>query len=194
MTIEHNDIGVGEIHEPKGITTAPAGSIYVANGANSGAWANIHGWAYYKDNAGAQTFTTSAAKLSIDGLGSTTEIGYLPTGVTALWDTTADKIVADTLGDSYAIRLDLPITAVTGSASILEMELDIGGGATPSVVVVDRQISVAAGASKTVSVSFGIFSLATFMANGAQVFLKADANTVQITAPALLIQRVSKGV
>ena len=217
---EHNLLAGSQLHEPKGADAAAAGLVYVTDGAgagtwtNSGAidsssavagdsftsdgagggsWTNVHGWGNYKDAASAQTFTTTAAKLSIDGLGSSTELGYLPKGVTALWDTTADKMIADTLGDSYLIRLDLPITSVTGSASILKMELDIGGAATPTIVIVDRQISVAAGASKTVSVSFGVFSLATFLANGAQIFLKSDANTVEVTAPSILIQRVSKG-
>jgi len=219
-TIQHKDLPESVLHEPKGASTANAGDVYVSDGAGSGSWATVdaigsgtatagqllvadgsggttyaqpHGWASYKDNASAQTFTTTAAKLSIDGLGSTTEIGYLPEGVTALWDTAADKIIASGLGDSYIVRIDLPITAVTGSASILELELDIGGGATPSIVIVDRQISVAAGSNKVVSVSFGLFSLSTFVANGGQIFLKSDANTVQVTAPSVLIQRVSQG-
>jgi len=174
-------------------TGAAAGEVLVANGSGGSTYSQPHGWAMYKDNATAQTFTTTAAKLSINGAGSTTEIGYLPSDVTAFWDTTADKMLASGLGDSYTMRLDLPITSVTGSASYLEMELDIGGGATPTIVIVDRQISVAAGSNKVVSVSFGLFSLATFVANGAQIFLKSDANTVAVTAPAILIQRVSKG-
>jgi hypothetical protein len=174
-------------------TGAAAGEMLVANGSGGSTYQQPHGWGNYKDNAAAQTFTTTAAKLSIDGAGSTTEIGYLPSDVTALWDTTADKMLASGLGDSYLIRLDLPITAVTGSASILELEVDIGGGATPSIVIVNSQISVAAGINKVVSVSFGLFSLSTFVTNGAQLFLKTDANTVQVTTPGILIQRVSKG-
>jgi len=217
---EHNTLTGSQLHEPKGVESAAAGLVYVsdsgtsgtwaessaittgaalagqtyvADGAGSGAWESVHGWGNYKDNATAQTFTTTAAKLSIDGLGSTTETGYLPSGVSNFWNTTADTMTPDTLGDSYLIRLDLPITAVTGSASYLEMEMDIGGAATPTVVIVDRQISVSAGSNKVVSVSFGVFSLSTFLANGAQIFLKTDANTVQVTAPGILIQRVSKG-
>jgi hypothetical protein len=217
--IQHKDIPEAQLHEPKGASTstvgqvvfstgaasdwgdlsdiattgAAAGEMLVANGSGGSTYQQPHGWGNYKDNAAAQTFTTTAAKLSIDGAGSTTEIGYLPSDVTALWDTTADKMLASGLGDSYLIRLDLPITAVTGSASILELEVDIGGGATPSIVIVNSQISVAAGINKVVSVSFGLFSLSTFVTNGAQLFLKTDANTVQVTTPGILIQRVSKG-
>ena len=38
MTIEHVDIGAGEIHEPKGISTASVGETYIADGAGSGVW------------------------------------------------------------------------------------------------------------------------------------------------------------
>ena len=38
MTIEHRFATDPEIHEPKGITTATAGNVYVANGAGSGTW------------------------------------------------------------------------------------------------------------------------------------------------------------
>lgn len=40
MTIEHSDIGSGEIHEPKGVATAPVGSVYEADGLGSGNWTN----------------------------------------------------------------------------------------------------------------------------------------------------------
>lgn len=38
MTIQHSALGAGEIHEPKGITAATAGQVYVADGASSGTW------------------------------------------------------------------------------------------------------------------------------------------------------------
>lgn len=39
--VEHVSIPDGEIHEPKGITTAFAGQAYIANGSNSGSWENV---------------------------------------------------------------------------------------------------------------------------------------------------------
>jgi hypothetical protein len=223
MSTPHSTLTGADLHEPKGTAAASADEVYVADGVGSGAYAalegtklastgannratltsdgagavswvdNMHGWGYYLDNASAQTITTTASKLSINGSGAATELTYMPTGITNFWDTTGDAILADTLGDSYILRLDLPITNVTGSASILQMELDIGGGASPSTVIVTRQISIAAGSNKTVSVSFGFFALSTFIANDGQIFLSTDANTADVTAPAILIQRVSKG-
>jgi hypothetical protein len=38
MTIQHVDVTDPNIHEPKGITTAASGEIYVANGSGGGSW------------------------------------------------------------------------------------------------------------------------------------------------------------
>ena len=186
QTVEGTDLGSA------GPVTS--GKVPTADGAGGVAWkTHPQGWGYYLDNATAQTITTTASILSINGSGGATETSYLPEGVTNLWDTTGDNIIASGLGDSYLMRLDLPITNITGSASILQMELDISGAGSPTTVIVTRQISIAAGSNKTVSVSFGLFSLATFVTNGAQIFLSTDANTCDVTAPAILIQRVSSG-
>ena len=193
----HADLSDPELHEPKGAAAASSGQVYVSDGAGSGVWTptgvQIQGWAHYKDTATEQTFNTTPTKLSINGLGSTTTTAYLPSGVANFWDTTADELLPSGVGDSYLLRLDLPITTVTGSATVLELQMDISGAASPTTVIVDRQISITAGAAKTVSVSFGFFSLATFVANNAQLFLSTDANTAGVTAPAITIQRISAG-
>lgn len=40
MTIEHSVITDPNIHEPKGVSTAVSGQVYIADGVGSGAWAN----------------------------------------------------------------------------------------------------------------------------------------------------------
>lgn len=44
MAIEHVDIPDGERHEPKGVSAASSGQVYVANGAASGTWATQDGY------------------------------------------------------------------------------------------------------------------------------------------------------
>ena len=39
--VEHVNIPDGEIHEPKGITSAGNGQVYVADGNDSGAWTTL---------------------------------------------------------------------------------------------------------------------------------------------------------
>lgn len=40
MTIEHKDIPEAGLHEPKGVSVATTGQVYVANGSGSGLWTN----------------------------------------------------------------------------------------------------------------------------------------------------------
>jgi hypothetical protein len=42
-TIQHSAIPDGQRHEPKGISTASNGQVYVANGAASGSWQTLRG-------------------------------------------------------------------------------------------------------------------------------------------------------
>ena len=42
MTIEHRVIPEGNLHEPKGVSTALANTVYVANGAGSGVWKTLN--------------------------------------------------------------------------------------------------------------------------------------------------------
>jgi microcystin-dependent protein len=43
MTIEHRDIPNSQLHEPKGISTAAAGTVYTADGNGSGSWEELPG-------------------------------------------------------------------------------------------------------------------------------------------------------
>ena len=70
MAIEHNAIGVGEIHEPKGITTASSGDVYIANGAGSGGWEQSAqqelGSVAFTGNAVAETITTQDVYVTLN--------------------------------------------------------------------------------------------------------------------------------
>jgi len=223
MAIEHDSIPAGEIHEPKGVTTAAAGTVYVANGgsgawslpepkgadtatvnqvyvadgAGSGSWTKSvpqpHGWMYYQDADAEQTFNTSASKLTLDGAGTILN-SYAPSGVTNLWDTTNDFITPAALGDSYVVRLDLPITTRTGSPNKLTVQLDIGGLVTVSNSVLTEEILVSGTAPYNLSLTMSIFCLSTFVANGGQFFLNVDTGSVGVTAPAILITRTSGAI
>lgn len=195
--VEHSTLTGAELHEPKGVAGALANKIYISDGAASGTWTYMpHGWAYYVDAATAQTFTTTAAKLSIDGLDAATNTAYLPPeirGSGALWDTTNDKITPMKIGDAYSLRVDLPVSAKTGTPNSLIFQLDIGGGAAPTTVIVDRDISITRTPPYTLSVGFPVFSLSTFVTNGGQIFISTDTGTVDILDPTITIVRTHSG-
>ena len=158
---------------------------------------NVAGWANYSERANSnQVITTTESKMVIDGLGSESESGYLPLeirGVSELWDTTNDKITPIAIGDGYTMRLDLTISAKTGSPNGLDFILDIGGGATPSNIFIERVISTLKSTPYKVSVAFPFYSLSTFKTNGGQIFLKTDAGTLSVTTRELSIHRISSG-
>lgn len=39
--VAHSTLTGAELHEPKGVASAPAGTVYVANGSGSGSWADV---------------------------------------------------------------------------------------------------------------------------------------------------------
>lgn len=196
-TVTLKNITDPELPEPKGVSTATVDQIYLADGAGSGVWTKFPtGWANYQDDGSAQVFNTTAAKLTIDGDGSNTNEVYLPPairGTGSLWDTTNDLITPVSIGDSYSLRLDLPVTAKSGSPNTLFLSLDIGGGATPTIEIVDRAVSVPSSVPYTVSVGFPIFCLSTFKTNGGQFFLESDTGTVTITNPSIFLSRTHAG-
>lgn len=185
------------LHEPKGISTATVNKVYVSDGAGSGDWTHIPtGWSYSQHSGVAQAFNTTDAKLLINGSGALTTIEHLPPqirGVSTLWSTANSKITPIALGDFYALRVDLPVTARV-TANYLTLSLDIGGGATPTTVILPKFESVAKTAPFTISTEITISVLsATTLANGIQFFLKVDAGSLEITNPSITICRLHSG-
>lgn len=160
---------------------------------------DVHGWAYYQDAAttpATQSITSTPSKLQIDGAGANSESNYLPReirGSAELWDTTNDLILPINIGDSYSVRVDLEITAETGSPNEINVSLDIGGGGTPSIVIVDTYISTGKSTPYNVSICIPIFTLTTFNSNGGQIFLSTDTGTVTIGNRGISIFRISSG-
>lgn len=59
MAVEHVDITDPQIHEPKGVSTATANQIYVADGAASGDWQKV-------------------TNTCLDGVSATPQVDYIP--------------------------------------------------------------------------------------------------------------------
>jgi hypothetical protein len=193
----HSTITDPDLHEPKGISTASQGRVYVSNGAGSGSWLHIpSGWGYYQHNGIAQTFNTTDAKLLINGLGILNNTTHLPReirGTSQLWSTVDSKITPIRVGDAYIVRLDLPVTA-RSAANELTVSLDIGGGATPTAVILPKFVGVGKTAPFTVSVDIPFVVLtSTTQLNGIQFFLKVDSGSIDVTNPSITVIRTHSG-
>lgn len=196
-TIEHSALTGSELHEPKGAPSASSNQFYLSDGVGSGTWTYVpQGWGYYKDDTAAQVFTTTAALVTNDGAGTETVETYLPPeirGSSSLWDTTNDYLDPIAIGDCYMIRLDLSVTATSGTPKVLTLEFDVGGGASPS----DVRVTIASDLTKTapyeISMCFSVTVDSTFNTNGGQIFLKTDTGTLTVDDPGISIVRVSSG-
>ena len=164
------------------------------NGGNSFSFAefqaikNMHGWGIYADgetSPATQVFTTTAGVLEIDGFGVKTNVDYVPLPIrntsNQLWDTLANRIAPIATGDSYDI-------------TFLDMSLDIGGGATITIPIVERIVSLPKTPPYSVSFGFPIFTLDTFFNNGGQLFFAANTGTVEIGKRSILITRISSAI
>jgi hypothetical protein len=152
------------------------------------------GWAMYDDDTyteGAPLYVTAVAgivKLECDGAGSNTVTSELPLGVSALWDTTNDKILSTGAGNAFDVRIDFKAknTNITGSFDIF---FDIGD---PSGIVISaRTYTFPKGANTEVQFSIGIplFSMATFVANGCTVYIDSTVGDTTLYEISIFVKQ-----
>ena len=160
---------------------------------------NIHGWGYYQDaetTPATQTFNTTPSKIQIDGAGANSETDYLPLEIRGsgdLWDSTNDEITPIGVGDSYSMRLDFVVDSESGNPNDIFIQLDIGGGASPTIAIVERYVTAGKGTPYKVSVGFPIFTLGTFNTNNGQIFISTDTGSITVGARAIFLSRISSG-
>lgn len=77
--VQHSAITDPNIHEPKGVSSAAAGKVYVANGSGSGSWQYISGHAYgelyISNNSTAQALAAASALAKLNPTGAWTANG-----------------------------------------------------------------------------------------------------------------------
>lgn len=203
MTIEHNVITDPNIHEPKGFSTATANQLYFADGAGSGTFKTPRiyedlGWEFSRDDGTTpQVFTTTPSRLSINGLGANTTSTKLPpsiAGSDTLWDTTTDFLTPIAENDYYHVRFNFPCTAVAGSPTYLELQVDIGGGSSPSNVIYSLALPIYKTPPFTIGAALPIFISSVGLANGVQFFLNVDAATsATLTGSNIFVSRAFNG-
>lgn len=79
-TVQHSALTDPNLHEPKGVSTAAAGKVYVANGAGSGSWLYPSGHAYadmyITGSSTSQTLAAASAKAKLNPTGAWTANGF----------------------------------------------------------------------------------------------------------------------
>lgn len=111
-TIQHSALTDPEVHEPKDITTAEAGAVYVADGSGSGAWqqpaGHAYGELYISEGVTAQTLSSASGTAKLNPTGEWTTNGNANVTLSA-----ANGTITITHAGEYA--LDFWITFTTAS-------------------------------------------------------------------------------
>ncbi len=156
---------------------------------------NEKGWAYYVDSLTTPTITigTTYTQITIDALGSNI-LSYLPReirGISQLWS--SDKITPISIGDDYDGRIDITVTAKTGTPTLIEFIIDISGSTAGTNKAFTGYIQTGGSIPYDQSLPIDFFSLSTFLTNGGKIFAKVDSGTITIGRRNIKISRKYKG-
>ena len=153
---------------------------------------SVTGWGNYVDS----TYTVGSplnsngakTQITIDGLGSGTEVSYLPTGVTALWDTANNKMTPATTGDAYDIRLDFTAEPTTAS-DYAEVIFEIDDGSSTSLA--HRTVTFAKTGATSFSIGLPLAAVADFVTFGGKIYFDttASGHSIDIYDISLFIKR-----
>lgn len=148
------------------------------------------GWEQIADSTftAASPFTVLQGDTSIWEIRGTTAIRtQLPVGVDSFWDGTAHAFFPASIGDGYDIRLDF-VAETSTNGGFIELEIDIG---PPQGVIVRRLVSFPKGSGfeHAFSVSFPVYTLNTFVANGGQIKIASLNGNTNMHSPGLFIKK-----
>jgi len=156
----------------------------------------VTGWGYYADSLATPTIVvgTSYTQITIDGLGGLTNETYLPgeiRGISSLW--TANHVTPISIGDDYDGRLDVTVTAKTGTPTLVDVILDISGGVAGTNKIYTGYLQPGGSVPYDQSLYLDFFTLVTALTNGARIYARVDTGTLTISRRNIKISRKSKG-
>ena len=156
----------------------------------------ISGWGYYQDSLATPTISvgTSFTQITIDKLGASTEESYLPyeiRGSGTLWS--GNKITPINIGDDYDGRLDITVTARTGSPTYVEFIMDISNSTPDTNRVFTGYILSTNVVPYKQNLPIDFFTLTTFLTNGGKIYARVDSGTVTVGGRAIKLSRKGRG-
>lgn len=196
-------------NEKHGIIDVEDGSMhYVPNGENKGLWFHldgqpnlvttssslIHGWASYADSVWTEQspFSILSGNTAVlDNNANTNIETYLPIGVSTFYDGLNNKILVENIGDSYTISIRFR-AKTSDNNDFFDIGLDVGG--TQNLILTETKLfHKGADTEQVFNLTFVVFSLNTFVANGGQIKISANTGNLSIYDINYLIVRTHKG-
>ena len=158
---------------------------------NRGNWEELIGipWIFQSDLAKITTPVTFSSgvrtQLTIDGLGPGSNTDF--TQGKNLWDTTNNCLSSDRVGKTFTVRLDLLAQRLTSGSDELIVDVDIGTVGAPIVIAADTKTASVGGVQRY-SFVFPLFSLNTFLANGAKFYLTPSGGDFEVSGVSVFIK------
>lgn len=158
-TVQHSALTDPNIHEPKGITTAQEGQVYVADGSNSGDWlfpsGHAYGELYISAGATAQTLSSASGTAILNPTGEWTTNGHANVTLNA----SAGTITILQAGE-YSLNFWISFTTASiASGTKYHFHYAINGTAS------DRKVTVSKFSNGADTITCCASGLATFAAN-----------------------------
>jgi hypothetical protein len=177
-TQQHSTIADADRHQPKGLSTASAGMVYVCTGADTGIWKYIpHSFCYYSDIGTGTTYTTPTAYTLINPTttGDGSPVGFTHNGAGRLTYTGTPSV-------EVSIVCNVCLKSSTGSGIDVYYALYKNGVAIPGGVMVNAANSV--NYKTIVILAHDSFSTNDYV----ELYIKAVSGDIVIHAFELLIQ------
>lgn len=157
---------------------------------------NSHtGWGLYIDtslSSGSPQVITEGNSDVITNNGGAVNESQLPIGATAFYNSTTSKITPNNIGDCYVIRVDFTAFTTSQSGRAI-LEFDIGGA---EGIILRRSFNFPKGAGITNAINFSasslLYSLTTFVGNGASIKLNSEVGDTSIYDVRFLVTMAHK--
>lgn len=204
--IQHSTLTDPNLHEPKGISTASANTVYMANGSGSGTYTNVNrlpgtGWGQYSNAVYTGTtylsITDAGVLVPFDTNTNVTQLPITLAGSTSpLMNLSTETLLFVSEGDMHAITLSFFINTTTGSPTFMDLILyGSSDGTTYSTLLAEKSTGI----FKTTDQHINITSLFPVSANmathGARLTLRmqvSSSDTASIKDINLITTRVHK--
>ena len=201
--IQHKDIPDAERHEPKGISSAAANTVYMSNGSATGAWTLVNrmpgtGWGKYTNitytGTTALPISTTPVLLPLTTAADESQLPITLSGTTySLCDTSTEKLLFVSAGDLHTITLTYKLYSISGSPAFMTLMLyGSSDGITYDVVLGSTTVDVGVGAGQVVTETSLFPVTSDMVTHGAKVYLNTNTATANIIDIGLVSARVHK--
>lgn len=201
--VQHSTLTDPNLHEPKGISTAAANTVYLANGSGTGVYTNVNrlpgtGWAQYSNSVYVGTtylaVSTTDVLLPFDTNVNVTQLPITLTGTTSsLMNLTNETILFVAEGDMHSITLSFRVATVASNPNYLDLKLfGSSDGSTYSTRLGETTVPVLKSTDQYFNTS-SLFPVSANMAtHGARLYVKTDVGTCNLADLNIISTRVHK--